>query len=45
MARLEAQSRLSESEGDLLDIGPPLAGIPGTPLPSEVLDLEREHER
>jgi prevent-host-death family protein len=45
MARLEAQSRLSESAGDVLDIGPPLVGVPGTPLPGEVLDLAREHER
>jgi prevent-host-death family protein len=45
MARLEAQSRLSESEGDLLDLGPPLVGVHGTPLPGEALALEREHER
>jgi prevent-host-death family protein len=45
IARLEAQSRLSESEGDLLDLGPPLVGVRDTPLPSEALALEREHER
>jgi len=45
MARLEAESRSSESEGDLLELGPPLVGVPGTPLPSEALALEREHER
>ncbi|MEO8184992.1 MAG: type II toxin-antitoxin system prevent-host-death family antitoxin [Deltaproteobacteria bacterium] len=45
IASLEAESRLSESEGDLLDLGPPLAQVPDSPLPSEVLALEREHER
>jgi hypothetical protein len=45
IARLEAESRLSESEGDLLDLGPPLARVPDSLLPSEVLTLEREHER
>jgi hypothetical protein len=45
IARLEAESRLSESEGDLLDLGPPLARVPDSPLPSDVLAQEREHER
>lgn len=45
LARLEAESRLSESEGDLLDLGPPLVRVPGVALPGEVLALEREHER
>jgi prevent-host-death family protein len=45
IARLDAESRLSESEGDLLDLGRPLARVPDIPLPSEVLALEREHER
>jgi prevent-host-death family protein len=45
LARLEAESRLSESEGDLLDLGPPLPRVPGVALPSETLALAREHER
>jgi prevent-host-death family protein len=45
IARLEAESRLSESVGDLLDLGPPLERVPGVPLPSDALTQAREHER
>jgi prevent-host-death family protein len=45
IARLEAESRLSTVEGDVMDLGPPLRPTRGAPLPSEVLASEREHER
>jgi antitoxin (DNA-binding transcriptional repressor) of toxin-antitoxin stability system len=45
IGRLEAESRLSEAEGDLLELGAPLQRVAGVPLPSQVLGLEREYER
>ncbi len=45
IARLEAESRLSEAEGDVLDLGPPLPPAPGRPVPGEVLAKNREDER
>jgi prevent-host-death family protein len=45
VARLETESRLSESAGDVLELGPPLPRLAGVPLPSEELALAREHER
>jgi prevent-host-death family protein len=44
LARLIAEGRISEAEGDLLDVVP-MPPIPGKPLPSEVLAQLREHER
>jgi prevent-host-death family protein len=45
IARLEAESRLSAAEGDLLELGPPLAPKRGKPPPSAVLARARQHER
>jgi len=44
IARLEAESRLSESQGDLLSLGPPLPAARGAALPSETLNADRDHE-
>jgi prevent-host-death family protein len=44
IARLEAESRLSEAQGDVLDLGTPLPAVRGTPLPSETLTADRDHE-
>jgi prevent-host-death family protein len=43
--RLTAAGRLSEAEGDLLDLGEPLDPEPGQPLPSVVLEQARASER
>lgn len=43
--RLTREGRLSPSEGDLLDLGPPLAAKPGVPLPSAILERLRADER
>ncbi|MBI3184136.1 MAG: type II toxin-antitoxin system prevent-host-death family antitoxin [Myxococcales bacterium] len=43
--RLRQEMRLTEPEGDLLDLGPPLRPSPGVPLPSASLSMAREHER
>lgn len=45
IARLEAESRLSTSVGDVMDLGVPLRPIRGAPLPSATLAADREHER
>lgn len=45
IARLEAESRLSDSEGDVLELGAPLERARGIPLPSKTLEQDREHER
>ena len=45
LARLEAASRLSVAEGDVLALGPPLRKARGVPVPSNVLAAAREHER
>lgn len=43
--RLIASGRLKPSQGNLLDLGPPLEPKPGVPLPSEVLEEMRRNER
>jgi prevent-host-death family protein len=45
LARLEAEARLSTSEGDLLDLGPPLPKAARTPSPSVALAKHRQDER
>ena len=45
LAKLRAEGRITEPEGDLLDLGPPLPPKPGVPLPSEILAQMREDER
>jgi prevent-host-death family protein len=45
VALLEAEGRISEADGDLLALGPPLEPKPGIKLPSEVLAELRAHER
>jgi antitoxin (DNA-binding transcriptional repressor) of toxin-antitoxin stability system len=45
IARLEAEGRLSDAEGDLLELGPPLRPMMGAPQPSQVLARARAHER
>ncbi len=45
MARLEAQGRLTEAEGDVLDLGPPLPAAKGVAPPSEALARARREER
>lgn len=45
IARLEAESRLTEAEGDVLDLGPPLEVARGRPTPGQVLAKNREDER
>lgn len=39
------RGRLVPGAGDLLDLGPPLAPVPGVPLPSETIARAREGER
>lgn len=40
---LEAQGRITEADGDFLDLGDPLPPTPGIPLPSQRLaDLRRD---
>jgi prevent-host-death family protein len=43
--RLRKQMRLTEPEGDLLDLGEPLKPSPGLALPSQMLSKARERER
>jgi antitoxin (DNA-binding transcriptional repressor) of toxin-antitoxin stability system len=45
LARLDAELRLSEAQGDVLELGPPLEPSPAGPLPSKALSAAREHER
>jgi prevent-host-death family protein len=45
LAKLEAQGRISEARGDLLDLGPPLPPKAGIPLPSEIIVADRDDER
>ena len=45
IARLDAEARLSEAEGDLLELGPPVRGVAGAPLPSQTLAEARKDER
>jgi prevent-host-death family protein len=45
IARLEAEGRLTDSQGDLLDLGPPLEARRGTSPLSEALEESRKHER
>ncbi len=45
LPRLEAEMRLSEAEGDLLALGPPLSPSPGAGLPGEKLSRARRDER
>jgi prevent-host-death family protein len=45
IARLEAEARLSASEGDLLELGPPLPKAAKTPAPTVTLAEHRRHER
>lgn len=43
--RLEAEGRLSPDGGDLLELGSPLASVPGASPPSKVLEEMRVDER
>jgi antitoxin (DNA-binding transcriptional repressor) of toxin-antitoxin stability system len=43
--RLEAESRLTDAKGDVLDLGPPPRGKPGAPRPSTALARARKNER
>ncbi len=45
LERLHAEGRLSTAERDLLELGSPLAPVPGTDLPSDVLEEMRADER
>jgi len=45
LARLEAEGRLSDADGDVLELGPPLPPARGVPLPSEQLARARREER
>ena len=45
LATLESQGRLSETEGDVLELGAPLPARGGLPLPSEELTRARLEER
>ena len=45
IARLEAESRLSRAEGDVLDLGPPLPPVRGRPSASATLAEARANER
>jgi prevent-host-death family protein len=45
LEELAASGRLTPARGDLLDLGPPLAAVPGKPLPSETLAELRSDER
>lgn len=45
IARLDAEMRLSEARGDVLELGPPLEPAPDSPRPSDMLSAAREHER
>jgi prevent-host-death family protein len=43
-AKLRAEGRITEANGDLLDLGPPLPPKPGAPLPSELVAADRDDE-
>ena len=45
LERLRAEGRITESNGDLLELGGPLPPAPGVPLPSETLGELRADER
>ena len=45
VAKLRAEGRISEANGDLLDLGPPLPPKPGILLPSEIIAADRDDER
>ncbi len=45
LERLEAEGRLTEADGDLLELGEPLPGKPGVDLPSLLLAAARADER
>jgi prevent-host-death family protein len=45
IARLEAEARLTPMEGDLLELGPPLAKKSRTASPSATLAKQRDGER
>lgn len=45
ISRLEAESRLTDAEGDVLDLGPPLPSKPGRSGPGKALLRAREDER
>lgn len=45
IARLDAELRLSDAQGDVLGLGPPLAPSRTAPSPSKVLAAARKHER
>ncbi|MSQ27472.1 MAG: type II toxin-antitoxin system prevent-host-death family antitoxin [Dehalococcoidia bacterium] len=42
---LIASGEATPAEGDLLDLGPPIAPMQGVPLPSEILEIMRADER
>lgn len=42
---LHSEGRLSTAAGDLLELGSPLAPVPGADLPSDVLEEMRDDER
>ena len=45
LERLRAEGRITESQGDLLELGGPLPPAVGVPLPSETLAELRADER
>jgi prevent-host-death family protein len=45
LEQLETVGRMTRAEGDILDLGEPLAPELGTPLPSEILAGMRADER
>ncbi len=45
IGRLQAAGRMTRSDGDLLELGDPLQGAEGAPLPSEVLAGLRADEK
>ncbi len=45
IARLEIEARLAPAAGDVLELGPPLHGARGVPLPSATLANARRDER
>ena len=45
LARLAEERRLTEPQGDVLDLGAPIRPARGAPRPSRVLAKFRKHER
>lgn len=45
LERLTAEGRMAPADADLLDLGAPLAPVPGHPLPSRRLEATRADER